>query len=357
MSGTLSIQQPGHSVVTDLGRFRGPRFGLPANGALDQRSARVANILVGNTENAPLLEITALDFRARPDTDLLVCVTGTPLTFTVDGRPSPQWEPVVVRAGETIVLSALHTGLRAYLAIRGSVDAPVLLGSCAPDTVVGFGLKLSANDRLTTQVSTPPIRQPHFDLPLFGFGVEFPRYGNTKLIDVTDGPDVEEFGDSADLLFTSRYSVSGRSNHIGLRLGGALPERQRTGEILSRGVPVGAIEVPSREELLVLHRGRGVTAGYPVLGVVTSQSLDTLAQARPGDTILFRRSSVAAAAARRRTEMDELEKLRGAVERVFTALGLAPLPAPDGAATSHDASHSPNHLSAHGAGTAVPART
>ena len=26
MSGSLIIQQPGNSVVTDLGRFRGPRF-------------------------------------------------------------------------------------------------------------------------------------------------------------------------------------------------------------------------------------------------------------------------------------------------------------------------------------------
>jgi allophanate hydrolase subunit 2 len=140
MSGSLIIQQPGHSVVTDLGRFRGPRFGLPVNGALDQFSARAANILAANDDNAPLVEITALDFRMRATTDILIAVTGAPLHLTVGGRECQQWEPVSVRAGETVTLRGINGGLRAYIAVHGSVQAPVLLGSCAPDTVVGFGL-------------------------------------------------------------------------------------------------------------------------------------------------------------------------------------------------------------------------
>ena len=145
-------------------------------------------------------------------------------------------------------------------------------------------------------------------------------------MDVTDGPDIEEFGDSAGLLFSSSYTVSGRSNHIGLRLGGELPERQSSAELLSRGVPVGAVEVPSRDELLVLHRGRGVTAGYPVLAVVTSMSLDILAQARPGHTVTFRRTTVAEAAGALRTATRQLENLRAAVTTVFGLLGIGARP-------------------------------
>ena len=118
----------------------------------------------------------------------------------------------------------------------------------------------------------------------------------------------------------------GRSNHIGLRLGGALPERQSTAEVLSRGVPVGAVEVPSREEVLVLHRGRGVTAGYPVLAVVTSRSLDVLAQARPGHKITFRRTSVTEATAKHRAALSELETLRSKVSTVFSLLGIGNQP-------------------------------
>ncbi|WP_427172584.1 biotin-dependent carboxyltransferase family protein [Arthrobacter sp. 92] len=326
MNGSLIIQQPGHSVVTDLGRFRGPRFGLPVNGALDQFSARAANILAANEDNAPLLEFTALDFRMRATTDILIAVTGAPLRLTVGGRECPQWEPVSVRAGETVALRQITGGLRSYLAVHGSVEAPVLLGSCAPDTVVGFGLRLSEGTELRTSRSVPPIRQPYFDLPLFRLGLTRPEFSSQAVVEVTDGPDVDEFGHTAELLYTTEYTVSARSNHIGLRLGGALPERQSTAEVLSRGVPVGAIEVPSREELLVLHRGRGVTAGYPVLAVVTTRSLDVLAQVRPGHTITFRRTTVPDATAKHRAALRELEHLRSTVSTVFALLGIGGQP-------------------------------
>jgi 5-oxoprolinase (ATP-hydrolysing) subunit C len=326
MSGSLIIQQPGNSVVTDLGRFRGPRFGLPVNGALDQYSARAANILAGNEDNAPLLEITALDFRMRATTDTLIAVTGAPLHLTVGGRECQQWEPVSVRAGETVALRRIDSGLRAYVAVHGSVKVPVLLGSCAPDTVVGFGLRLTEGTELKTFHSVPPIRQPYFDLPLFRLGLTRPEFNSSAVVEVTDGPDVDEFGDTADLLYSTEYTVSGRSNHIGLRLGGALPERQSNAEVLSRGVPVGAIEVPSRQELLVLHRGRGVTAGYPVLAVVTSRSLDVLAQSRPGHKITFRRTTVPEATAKHRAVLRELETLRSTIGTVFPLLGIGEQP-------------------------------
>ena len=322
MNGGILIQQPGNSVVTDLGRTRGPRFGLPVNGALDQYSARAANILVGNLDNDALIEITALDFRMKATTDILIAVTGAPLTLTVGGRPSSQWEPVSVRAGESVSIRRIRSGLRAYLAIHGSIEADMLLGSVAPDTVVGFGLQLKEGTSLPTRRSVGPVRQPYFDLPLFRLGLERPTMGSDLSVDVTDGPDIAEFGESGELLFTSEYTVSGRSNHIGLRLGGDLPERTSSGEVLSRGVPVGAVEVPSREELLVLHRGRGVTAGYPVLAVVTSTGLDVLAQARPGDKVRFRKTTVAEATAAHRRSRAQLETLRESVNTVFGLLGI-----------------------------------
>jgi allophanate hydrolase subunit 2 len=198
----------------------------------------------------------------------------------------------------------------------------MMLGSCAPDTVVGFGLQLRDGTTLESRRPVAPIRQPYLDMPLFRLGVARPRTGHDLLVDVTDGPDYAEFGESANLLFSSEYTVSPRSNHIGLRLGGNLPERTSSGEVLSRGVPVGAVEVPSRQELLVLHRGRGVTAGYPVLAVATSLGLDVLAQARPGDKVRFRRTTVAEATAAYRRSMQQLETLRESVSSVFNLLGI-----------------------------------
>ena len=328
MRETASIQvvEPGLSTVQDLGRADGPRSGQMAGGALDQYSARMANTLVASDPDAALLELVALDFAATTDADLLVAVTGADADVTVDGHPQPQWEPVVWRAGTRLAVRRIRSGLRVYLAVHGTVHTRRLLGSCAPDTVLGFGAPLGGDAVLTVAVDCPPVVQPWFDIPFFRLGARPHPYSGRWNVDLTDGPDAAEFGPTATRLLATDYVVGDRSNHIGLRLGradrGPLPGREAATEVLSRGVPIGAVEVPDGDELLVLHRGRGVTAGYPVLAVVTSVGLSRLGQARPGDTVRFRHVTCAAAIADYRRQQAHLGEIRTRVQTVYTSLGI-----------------------------------
>ena len=134
----VQVIEPGLSTVQDLGRADGPRSGQMAGGALDQYSARMANTLVASDPDAALLELVALDFAATTDADLLVAVTGADADVTVDGHPQPQWEPVVWRAGTRLAVRRIRSGLRVYLAVHGTLHTRRLLGSCAPDTVLGL---------------------------------------------------------------------------------------------------------------------------------------------------------------------------------------------------------------------------
>lgn len=322
-AGSFTVIEAGISVLTDLGRISGPRFGVPTNGALDQFSARAANTLVGNADHAPLIEMTAADISLRTDVDVLVAVAGASLEIDVDGVARPEWQPVSLRAGETLSLRGMTAGLRAYVAVRGSFEVPLLLGSCAPDTVIGFGRPLVAGDAVPVARRTAPVSNPYFDAALFslGFAPPPPARGIVR-VDVTDGPDIDDFGDTAQRLWSHPFTVGAKSNHIGLRLAGELPQRQSTGELTSRGVPVGAVEVPPGNELLILHRGRGVTAGYPVLAVVTTTGLDRLAQVRPGDEVTFRRVSIERAVDAARSAHDRLADLRRRIETVFDSLGI-----------------------------------
>jgi len=324
MTGFLDVQLAPMAAITDLGRPRGPRYGLPTNGALDQYAARVANILVGNDEGDPILEVTAFDARFTLTADALISMTGAEAELRVDDAVQPRWEPVTVRAGQTVSIQKITGGLRCYLALHGSFDVPYLLGSCAPDAGIGFGTSL-------TESASIPLRRPHqapiseyWGHSLFNLQVLRPHFGDNVVIDVIDGPDIEEFSGTADRLFAAPYSVTAQSNHVGLRLsGGEVPVRTSADEKISRGVPIGALEVPPGDELLVLHRGRGVTAGYPVLGVVTSTSLDTLGQVRPGQQVTLRSLDLSQAIRDTRAWRDELTALRGRVEMAFSSLGLA----------------------------------
>ncbi|WP_338784661.1 biotin-dependent carboxyltransferase family protein [Streptomyces sp. DG1A-41] len=320
MADTLTIRTAGIVTVQDLGRVGRSRYGLPAGGAVDQHSARVANVLCGNDERAPLLEITALDFACVPSGDILVAVTGAPADVTVEGGVRPQWEPISVRAGEMLRVSGIRQGLRVYLAVLGSFEADYLQGSCAPDTILGFGPALRDGDELVLRATCPPIDHPFSRIPLFRLNAPVLPFPTTWTIDVTDGPDRAEFGDTGSRLFDAPFTVSPRSNHIGLRLQGDVPRRVTTGEVLSRGVPIGAVEVPAGDELLVLHRGRGVTAGYPVLAVVTATGLSALGQVRPGQTIRFRHRTLDEAVTAHRVQRHAVDALRTRVRTAFDAL-------------------------------------
>lgn len=241
MAETITVLTPGISSVQDLGRGSASQFGQATGGAADQISAEIANALVGSRRAAPLLELTALDFAASASTDLLIAVTGAPATVTVDGHRQPQWEPIVWRAGQRLAVTGIHDGLRVYIAVHGELTADYLLGSCAPDQVLGFGHHLTAGESLVIDVDCPPIDHPVFRLPLFRLLPDRPAFGSVWTLDVTDGPDIEDFGDSAAALFDTEFVVGDQSNHIGLRLAPTdqrpLPQRTSTGEVLSAASP------------------------------------------------------------------------------------------------------------------------
>ncbi|WP_330254886.1 biotin-dependent carboxyltransferase family protein [Nocardia sp. NBC_00565] len=325
MAETITVTTPGISWIQDLGRRWASRIGQLTGGALDQYSAEVANALVASAPTAPLLELVAMDFGAVASTDLLVAVTGAPADIRVAGVTRTQWEPFVWPAGTELTVRGIRDGLRVYLAVHGSISANYLLGSCAPDSVLGFGRQLMAGDDIAVAVDGPAIDHPYFRIPLFRFGARAAEFTGSWWIDVTDGPDIDEFGTSAERLCRTPFVIGANSNHIGLRLtpadpDAAVPRRESRTEILSRGVPIGAVEVPAGDELLVLHRGRGVTAGYPVLAVVTATGLSRLGQARPGQRVRFRRVTVPDAVRRYRAQQAAIDRLRARVATAFDSL-------------------------------------
>ncbi|MFT4296873.1 MAG: biotin-dependent carboxyltransferase family protein [Micropruina sp.] len=322
MTGWVRVTQAGISAITDLGRTAGGAVGQMTGGALDQYSARAGNALVAAPAEAPLIEIVAADFAATTSANLLVALTGAPADVAVNGVPMRQWEPFWWPAGTELTVRSIRLGMRVYLAVHGAFEVPRLLGSCAPDSVLGFSGPLRRDD--TIAVVPGPLRIFHSPLavPVVRGALRPPRFAEHWRIPVTDGPDRAEFGASADRLHAGRFVIGNNSNHIGLRLtparGAALPVRERRDEVLSRGVPIGAVEVPAGDELLILHRGRGVTAGYPVLAVVTATGLSRLGQARPGQSVEFVRVSLAEAVAAARAEQAAIDDLTGRVARLMS---------------------------------------
>lgn len=279
----IEILHPGLlATVQDLGRPGLAALGVGASGAADRGSLRLANRLVGNREGAAALELTYGGLRARLDRSAVVALTGAPCAVTVGGRMASMNGPIEVRAGQELVVGPPSEGLRTYVAVRGGIDVPPVLGARSTDTLSRIG---------------PPVLAPGVRLPFADEALAFPNVdlapqrsltGDVTLTLLT-GPRDDWFHPEAPaILCSTPYHVTSDSNRIGARLDGPALPRAIHHELPPEGMVRGALQVPPGGRPILFLADHPVTGGYPVIAVVVDADLDRAAQLRPGDRVRFR---------------------------------------------------------------------
>ena len=281
------VRSPGlQTTVQDLGREGHAALGVPGSGALDRGALRRANRLAGNPPGTAGLENALGGLALESVTDQVLAVTGTWIPLTIDGpmgtRSVPTETPFALLAGETLTLGAPTVGVRSYVAFRGGLDVSPVLGSRSTDTLSGIGPKqLAAGTRLRVLAAPPwsvvgaPGAPPD------------PPAAVTELRFVP-GPRSDWFSPETIARLTSAtWTVTAKSNRIGLRLDGDPLERARPGELPSEGTVTGAIQLPSSGLPVLFLADHPVTGGYPVVGVVLPADIDRAAQLPTGAEIRF----------------------------------------------------------------------
>ncbi|MFJ9899922.1 biotin-dependent carboxyltransferase family protein [Streptomyces sp. NPDC091280] len=313
------------TTYQDLGRSGTEQRGVPTGGAADQHSAVVANLLVGNPRDATLIESLGGELAFVPDADVLIAVTGAPAEITVAGSPAAGWSPQVAPAGQEVrILGNLSRGTRTYLAVNGTIGAEALLGSAAPDPRMGFTQAVVRGSRVLVETDFRGFGRRLFGAPLFRLPVPVPRFDDGPwVIDVVATHGVRSITGIRELIEESLYVVTPRSDHVGLRLAGPVRHPDGDTEIVSHGVPVGALQIPHADELIVLGRYRSLTAGYPIVGVASRASLPLLGQAGPGRELRFRWTDRETSVRQHARAEDEIRLLGRATAEAFAALGFA----------------------------------
>jgi biotin-dependent carboxylase-like uncharacterized protein len=280
----FEILHPGiHTTLQDLGRPGFMKYGIPASGAADRFSARVANWLVGNATGAALLEISLFRLELLALTDLVIAITGGDLTPKVNGTSVPMWQSISIQKGDSILFRARRNGLRAYLAVRGGFTGPVFLGSRSVFVRGLMGNPLRAGDKLEVEEagenSNPRKKLPREMIP--SFPIQLPL--RTVL-----GPQEDRFTPlGIETFLSSDYRVSHQSDRMGYRLEGPEIEHRKGADIISEPIPRGAIQVPGDGLPILLLWDAQVSGGYTKIGSVISADLDRLAQVMPGETLRF----------------------------------------------------------------------
>ena len=283
----IEVLTPGAlTTIQDLGRPGWAHIGVPRSGAADRPALRLANRLVGNEDGAPALETTLTGPRLRFDGAAELALAGAPVEAHIGDRELPMNEAVAVAAGDELRLGPARSGLRTYVAFRGGIDVPLVLGSAATDVLTGLGpAPLARGDVLELAHQAwggRTIRSPTPEPP------PIPELPDSVLLRVIVGPRSEWFSDSSiERLVTEEFVVDQASNRIGIRLLGPRLERLASGELPSEGLVPGAIQVPAGGQPIMLLVDHPTTGGYPVIAVAHSENLALAAQLRPGQRLRF----------------------------------------------------------------------
>jgi biotin-dependent carboxylase-like uncharacterized protein len=276
------------TTVQDPGRPGWAALGVPRGGWLDPASATLGNRLVGNPEDAAVLECLAGDCVLEVGAAVTLAVTGGRCTVDVGGWPAAHGEAVTLPAGARLALGPVTAGLRVYVALAGGLAVDPVLGSCATDT-----LSWTGPPRVTAGTVLPvgaPGRPPALTGPVVPRAT-LPGPG-PAVLRVSPGPRAGWFRPGVlGALAAQDWVVQPDSDRVALRLAGPIPLARRPDaprELPSEGLVLGAVQVPTSGQPLVFLNDHPTTGGYPVAAVVDRRDLRVCAHLRPGDGVRFR---------------------------------------------------------------------
>lgn len=298
---TVRVLKPGMlSSFQDEGRVGHQPLGVSVVGAMDQRAHRLANTLVGNTEDVASLEITLTGPTLQFTQACCIALCGADLSPRLNGKPIAMNRPLVLRAQDELHFGARQHGTRAYLAVHGGFDLPGVLGSQSTYLRSRFGgwhgRALKRDDEIRLRRPLKEVGQDGGTLEtlakaLWGISLYLPSIiadSTRARIRLIKSQQWEEFTPaSREALLNASFRISPDSERMGYRLQGPDILMTQPRQMISEATTFGTIQVPAGGQPIVLMADRQTTGGYPKIAYVATVDLPLLAQMGPGDKVQF----------------------------------------------------------------------
>ena len=273
-----------NTTFQDKGRNNLYHIGIPFSGAMDNRNYLLANKLVGNKLDLPVIEFAyqgpLLKFYGSK---INIVVTGD-VVFNIkqndkeiDGNCYETYE---LKDKDEINILSTNKSVYGYLAISGKFDLKFQWGSCSINTKANIGSnngkKLANEQKINISGINENINKKKIN------------YQNSKIenIRVMKGTNFDYFSDEGKKDFLEKeFTVSKLSDRMGMRLEGPEIENIVNTNIKSEGLLKGVIQVPADGNPIIMLSDHGTIGGYPKIAVVASVDYDRLVQISPGSKI------------------------------------------------------------------------
>ena len=267
------------STIQDKGRFGYKNIGVPVSGAMDQASAKLANLLLGNDESSAVLEMTLLGPTLEFMNDTYISITGADMNPSLNKQKVLLNKPLLVNKGDILCLSHSSNGMRSYLGVKGGLSSENKLGSKSFYKGITKREKLIKNDKIKFgEVIGSPMKMNK--------SINDFKINRKSEINVFKGP---EFGlldsSSNDIIFNSDFTI-GINNRMGYNL--VEPIKNSIPSIVSSPVMPGTVQLTPSGRLIILCRDCQTTGGYPRVLQLDKNSIDSLSQKTIGEIIKFK---------------------------------------------------------------------
>jgi len=283
---SIEIIKPGlQTSIQDIGRFGLMHLGIAHSGSMDPLALRMANHLVSQPSNNPVIEFTQTGPDILFNTDVQIAITGAKCSYRLNDKEIAQYRTISVRAGERLKFNKMQQGFRGYIAFAGQLDIEKQMGSSSTHLMAqlgGFkGRALLAGDTIKlnniVRAEEKSVRNNFI-----------PNFTGNYRVRVTAAPETAEFSQQQIKQFlNNRYNVSSELNRMGIRLTGDVLKITPYPEMLSRGLLPGAIQIPANGLPIICGMDAQTVGGYLRIGQIIKADMPIIAQCKPNDKIQF----------------------------------------------------------------------
>lgn len=312
----IEILQSGlYTSVQDFGRIGYQDAGFSVCGAMDKKSLSIGNLLVDNQEDEAGLEITLIGPKIKFTEENFISITGGDLNPKINGEKVSMYKALLVKKNDILSFEDSQIGARAYIAFCGGLKIDKVMGSKSTNVKCSLGgyKGRTLKDGDFIEFSSPKVYLENYLSRKLDFKLEEEK---EIVLRVILGPQDDAFTENGIYTFLNeKYEVTKEFDRMGCRLDGPIIEHKTSADIISDGIVLGSIQVPSHGKPIIMLSDRQTTGGYTKIATVISVDIGKLAQRKTGDKIRFEEISLEKAQQIYRDEIKKMNETKKQINR------------------------------------------
>lgn len=278
----IEVLNPGfYSTIQDSGRIGYQDVGVPYSGVMDKQAALIANTLLGNSEEASVIEMTMTGATLKFTSDTLICLSGADMSPKLNDKEITNNKVFSISKNDVLSFGKLENGFRCYLAVLGGFKTEVVMQSRSMYSGITEQFKLNKGNRLNVEQSLQKYNRHYSSLRVDNSYIE------REVIEVFKGPEFDLLSsEHQNILLQSTFIVSKNNNRMAYQL--EEPIKNTLKPIITSAVLPGTVQLTPSGSLIVLMRDCQTTGGYPRVLQLKASSIDVLSQKLTGSKIEFK---------------------------------------------------------------------